>query len=50
MEKSLSDNPFEKIDPISDYFKFKQLISNIKDKDTLLKIYEQLQLRLLEFK
>ena len=50
MEKSLSDNPFEKIDPINDYLKFKQLVLNIKDKDTLLKIYEQLRLRLLELK
>lgn len=45
-------NPFNKVDPINSdrVFKFKEIISKIKDKDELLRIAELLKKRLEEFK
>ena len=48
MEKDL--NPFQKVDPINDYLKFKEIISKIKDKNELLRISKLLKIRLEEFK
>ena len=31
-------NPFDDLNPLSNYYQFKKLITNIKDKKTLLKI------------
>ena len=42
-------NPFEKIDPITDYLRFKKLISNIKDRNQLVEIGKMIEKRLREF-
>tara|TARA_B100001094_G_scaffold22549_2_gene19071 strand:- start:2473 stop:2619 length:147 start_codon:yes stop_codon:yes gene_type:complete len=36
-------NPFEDLNPLSDYLKFKNIIMNIKDKKTLLEISKILE-------
>lgn len=43
-------NPFDNLNPLSDYFKFQKIILNIKDKRYLLEIGKMLEKRLLEFK
>jgi len=47
MDQGLSS--FEKLDPLSPYLRFKKFISQIKDKNTLLKISELLEERLNDF-
>mgnify|MGYP000211522653 FL=1 len=42
-------NPFEKIDPITDYLRFKKLISNIKDRNQLVEIGKMIEKKLREF-
>ena len=41
-------NPFDKIDPLSNYEKMKNIIINIKDKKLLLEISKMLENRLKE--
>jgi hypothetical protein len=41
-------NPFEKIDPITDYLRFKKLISNIKDRNQLVEIGKMIEKKLRE--
>tara|TARA_B100001093_G_scaffold482705_1_gene514588 strand:+ start:257 stop:421 length:165 start_codon:yes stop_codon:yes gene_type:complete len=41
-------NPFDEIDPMNKVLKFKKIISNIKDKEILLKISKLLENRLNE--
>jgi hypothetical protein len=41
-------NPFDQINPLSDYYKFKKMIILIKDKNELLRISELIQMRLNE--
>jgi hypothetical protein len=41
-------NPFEKIDPISNYLRFKKIINNIKDRNLLVEIGNILEKRLRE--
>ena len=36
-------NPFDDLNPLSDYQKFKNIIMNIKDKKTLLEIGKMLE-------
>ena len=36
-------NPFDDLNPLSDYLKFKNIIMNIKDKKTLLEIGKMLE-------
>jgi hypothetical protein len=36
-------NPFEDLNPLSDYQKFKNILMNIKDKETLLEIGKMLE-------
>lgn len=36
-------NPFEDLNPLSNYYQFKKLIMNIKDKKTLLEIGKMLE-------
>ena len=43
-------NPFDNLNPLSIYEKFKNIIINIKDKKTLLEIGKMLEKRLREFK
>uniref|UniRef100_A0A6C0FAQ0 Uncharacterized protein n=1 Tax=viral metagenome TaxID=1070528 RepID=A0A6C0FAQ0_9ZZZZ len=43
-------NPFDKINPLSNYQKFYKLVINIKDKQLLIKISKMLENRLKEFK
>ncbi len=43
-------NPFDKINPLSNYEKMKNIIINIKDKQLLLEISKMLDERLKEFK
>ena len=43
-------NPFDAIDPLSAYHKFKKIILNIKDKKTLLEIAKMLEESLNEKK
>ena len=42
-------NSFEKIDPITDYLRFKKLISNIKDRNQLVEIGKMIEKKLREF-
>jgi len=42
-------NPFDKIDPLSNYEKMKAIIINIKDKQLLLEISKMLENRLKQF-
>ena len=42
-------NPFEKIDPITDYLRFRKLIGNIKDRNLLVEIGKMIEKRLREF-
>ena len=44
------DNSFDEINPFSFYFKFKMIISQIKDKNELMKILKLIENRLNEFK
>ena len=41
-------NPFDKINPYADYYKFRTLISQIKDKQKLIEIGKLLEKRLKE--
>lgn len=41
-------NPFDEIDPLSIYQKFKKIILNIKDKKTLLEIGKMLEEALMK--
>ena len=43
-------NPFDKINPLSNYEKMKNIIINIKDKKLLLEIKKMIEARLKEFK
>ena len=43
-------NPFEDLNPLSNYYQFKKLIMNIKDKKTLLEIGKILEVVLNEKK
>ena len=43
-------NPFDAIDPLSTYAKFKNIIMNIKDKETLLEIGKLIEEKLKENK
>ena len=43
-------NPFDMIDPLSNYQKFHKIIINIKDKQFLLEIAKMLEDKLKEFK
>lgn len=36
-------NPFDDLDPLGNYEKFKKIIMNIKDKETLLEIAKMLE-------
>ena len=36
-------NPFDDLNPLSNYYQFKKLIMNIKDKKTLLEIGKMLE-------
>ena len=36
-------NPFDNLDPLGNYEKFKKIIMNIKDKETLLEIGKMLE-------
>ena len=42
-------NPFDRIDPFTDYYKFKTMILPIKDKNSLIEIGKLLEERLKEF-
>ena len=41
-------NPFDDLDPLGNYEKFKNIIMNIKDKETLLEIGKMLEEALKE--
>ena len=41
-------NPFDDLDPLGNYEKFKNIIMNIKDKETLLEISKMLEKALNE--
>ena len=43
-------NPFDNLNPLSDYYKFRKIILNIRDKRYLLEIGKMLEKRLHEFK
>jgi len=43
-------NPFDKINPLADYYQFRTLISQIKDKKRLIEIGKLLQKRLKDLK
>ena len=43
-------NPFDKVNPLSNYEKMKNIIINIKDKKLLLEIKKMIEGRLKEFK
>lgn len=43
-------NPFDDLNPLGNYEKFKNIIMNIKDKETLLEIGKMLEERLNELK
>ena len=43
-------NPFDDLNPLSNYYQFKNIIMNIKDKKTLLEICKLLEERLKYFK
>jgi hypothetical protein len=43
-------NPFDDLNPLGNYEKFKNIIMNIKDKETLLEIGKMLEKRLNELK
>jgi len=36
-------NPFDNLDPLGNYEKFKKIIMNIKDKETLLEIAKMIE-------
>lgn len=42
-------NPFDEVDPLSHYHKFKKIIKNIKDKQLLIEISKLLEQKLNEF-
>jgi hypothetical protein len=43
-------NPFDKVNPLSNYERFRKIVINIKDKKLLLEISKMLENRLKEFK
>jgi len=43
-------NPFDKLDPLSNYQKFQRIIMDIKDKKLLLEIAKMLEEKLNELK
>ena len=43
-------NPFDKVNPLSNYEQFRKLVINIKDKQLLIEISKMLENRLKEFK
>tara|TARA_B110000495_G_C22938020_1_gene548706 strand:- start:802 stop:948 length:147 start_codon:yes stop_codon:yes gene_type:complete len=43
-------NPFDKLDPLSNYQKFQRIIMDIKDKQLLLEIAKMLEEKLNELK
>lgn len=42
-------NPFDKVNPLSNYEQFRKLVNNIKDKQFLLQIAKMLEDKLKEF-
>ena len=43
-------NPFDDLNPLSNYYQFKKILMNIKDKKLLLEIGKMLEEKLIELK